>query len=90
MSLLSPPIPPISAIMEVCSSALSVSAEKNDHPVAAAVVGSSTHTPVCVRQMADRALLCLRVWIPCSWSAVVSPPRHPYLTLQADSGHILI
>lgn len=85
-----PPIPPISAITEVCSSALSVSAEKNDHPVAAAVVGSSTHTPVCVRQMADRALLCLRVWIPCSWSAVVSPPRHPYLTLQADSGHILI
>lgn len=48
MSLLSPPIPPISAIMEVCSSALSVSAEKNDHPVAAAVVGSSTHTHTCL------------------------------------------
>lgn len=43
-----PPIPPISAITEVCSSALSVSAEKNDHPVAAAVVGSSTHTHTCL------------------------------------------
>ena len=43
-AVLPPHPPPISAIIEVCSSALSVSAEKNDHPVAAAVVGSGTHT----------------------------------------------
>lgn len=63
MSLLSPPIPPISAIMEVCSSALSVSAEKNDHPVAAAVVGSSTHTHthlfVSDRWPTERSSVCV-------------------------------
>lgn len=58
-----PPIPPISAITEVCSSALSVSAEKNDHPVAAAVVGSSTHTHthlfVSDRWPTERSSVCV-------------------------------